>query len=718
MRLLLAVLLVVSGGACCAQGFTLEQVMKAPFSSHLVAAKSQPRVAWVTKAEGRRNLWVAEKTGGAWKARQLTSYGDDDGQELSDLAFTPDAESVVYLRGGVVQGPEHPVPNPAALVAGVKQQVFVVRVGGGAPRLLAEGNAVVVSPKGDRVAYLLKGQVWAVGLAEGAKPVQLFDGRGAMRNLRWSPGGDAVAFVTERGDHAFVGVYRFGEKSLVWCDPGTGQDGEQVWSPGGDAIAFVRNPTGYDDSSQRTKRAGPPWEIRVADAKTGMGRLLWRASEGRGSLYREVTAADALVWSADGYVVFPWERDGWTHLYSIRAADSIRVADSMKSNGGEAKLLTPGAFEVEQVAAAEGGRRILYSSNQYGADEKDADRRHLWSVAAAGSTAPVALTHGEGIEVYPVAVSDGSSETVVALVSDAVHPIHPAEIAKKGGSEIAPELVPADFPVAQMVAPQQVIFPAADGMRIHGQIWVPASHKLRKDGRDPAIVFFHGGSRRQMFLGWSPMEYYANTYAENEYLCSLGYVVLSVNYRSGIGYGMEFRQAAHYGFEGASEYNDVIGAALYLHTRTDVDAKRVGAWGGSYGGFLTALALARGSDLYAAGVDLHGVHDWVLEMGFWRPDSESEVDGHVDWEARKRVAWLSSPMSSLDTWRSPVLLIQGDDDRNVVFAQTVRLADALRARHVEVEEKVFPDEVHDFLLHRSWVESYRLTAEFFARKLK
>ena len=251
-------------------------------------------------------------------------------------------------------------------------------------------------------------------------------------------------------------------------------------------------------------------------------------------------------------------------------------------------------------------------------------------------------------------------------------------------------------------------------MQIHGQIFLPKNHALRRDGRDPAIVFFHGGSRRQMFLGWHSMEYYANTYAENEYLCSLGYVVLSVNYRSGIGYGMEFRQALHYGFEGGSEYNDVIGAALYLHGRSDVDARRIGAWGGSYGGYLTALALARGSDLYAAGVDLHGVHDWVYEMGFWRPSGDPEVD----WEARKRLAWLSSPMSSLDTWRSPVLLIQGDDDRNVVFAQTVRLADALRQRHVEVEEKVFPDEIHDFLVHKNWVTSYRMAAEFFGRKLK
>src|ERR1700758_4033333 len=87
-----------------------------------------------------------------------------------------------------------------------------------------------------------------------------------------------------------------------------------------------------------------------------------------------------------------------------------------------------------------------------------------------------------------------------------------------------------------------------------------------------------------------------------EYLASLGYIVLSVNYRSGIGYGLNFREALNYGPSGASEYNDVIGAGLYLAHRPDVDAKRIGVWGPSYGGLLTALALARSSDLFAAGV--------------------------------------------------------------------------------------------------------------------
>jgi dipeptidyl aminopeptidase/acylaminoacyl peptidase len=209
------------------------------------------------------------------------------------------------------------------------------------------------------------------------------------------------------------------------------------------------------------------------------------------------------------------------------------------------------------------------------------------------------------------------------------------------------------------------------------------------------------------------MQYYSNAYAMSQYLASLGYLVLSVNYRSGIGYGLNFREALNYGAAGASEFNDVQGAGLYLKGRADVDGAHIGVWGGSYGGYLTALALARASDLFAAGVDLHGVHDWTLELRNWQPSYDPAADPNA-----ARVAWESSPLAYVKTWRSPVLLMQGDDDRNVQFANTVRLAQALREQGVPFEEHVFPDEIHDFLLHRTWLEAYSLAADFFNRHLK
>jgi dipeptidyl aminopeptidase/acylaminoacyl peptidase len=208
-----------------------------------------------------------------------------------------------------------------------------------------------------------------------------------------------------------------------------------------------------------------------------------------------------------------------------------------------------------------------------------------------------------------------------------------------------------------------------------------------------------------MLLGWHYMEYYANAYALNQYLANSGYVVLSVNFRSGIGYGLDFRETPNYGASGASDYNDVKGAGLYLRSRPEVDPARIGAWGGSYGGFLTAMALARSSDVYRAGVDFHGVHDWAVELNI--PPTAPDY----------QLAFDSSPMAFVKNWRSPVLLIQGDDDPDVQFRNTVMLASALRKLKVEVEELIFPDEVHGFLLHRSWVAAYEAAVRFLNARL-
>jgi dipeptidyl aminopeptidase/acylaminoacyl peptidase len=208
------------------------------------------------------------------------------------------------------------------------------------------------------------------------------------------------------------------------------------------------------------------------------------------------------------------------------------------------------------------------------------------------------------------------------------------------------------------------------------------------------------------------MYYYHNTYAFNQYLASRGFVVLSANYRSGIGYGMEFREAIDYGAGGASEFRDVVGAGLYLRSRSDVDPDRIGLWGGSYGGYLTALGLARASDLFAAGVDIHGVHDWNVVIRNFVPSYESEKRAEV-----AKLAYESSPMASIDSWRSPVLIVHGDDDRNVPFSESVGLAEALAKRGVAYEELVFPDDVHDFLLHRNWIAALEAAADFFERKL-
>jgi dipeptidyl aminopeptidase/acylaminoacyl peptidase len=279
---------------------------------------------------------------------------------------------------------------------------------------------------------------------------------------------------------------------------------------------------------------------------------------------------------------------------------------------------------------------------------------------------------------------------------------------------IASAALPADFPSSQLVAPRQVIFKSADGLEIHGQLFVPRG----RTAPGPALLWTHGGPIRQMLLGFHYMNYYHDSYAFNEYLVSRGYVVLSVNYRLGIMYGRAFRQPANASWRGASEYQDVVAGAKYLQSLPIVDPHRIGLWGGSYGGFLTAMGLARNSDIFSAGVDFHGVHDWSAFLERWETWEGGTLSGAPDLEAARKLAFDSSPDASIATWRSPVLLIQGDDDRNVPFNQTVDLAQRLRQQHVRFEFLVFPDEIHDFLRWSTWLRAYHATSDFFDQQLK
>jgi dipeptidyl aminopeptidase/acylaminoacyl peptidase len=523
------------------------------------------------------------------------------------------------------------------------------------------------------------------------KPTQLIHAKGNASELRWSPDGSRIAFITNRTDHALVSLYDFPSKTLRYLDASVDHDGNLVWSPDGKQVAFIRTPASTRAFSFGPVRTAEPWSIRVADAETGAGREIFKAAEGPGSAFHAMVAENQLIWGAGDHIVFPWERTGWQHLYSVPA------------RGGQPIALTSGEFEVEHVSRGAEGRDILFACNK-----DDIDRRHIWRVPAAGG-AVTAVTKGRNLEWSPVAVGEGA---VAYLHSGTRNPAQPAiQVANGAAKELAPDSVPSDFPAASLVEPQQVMLTAADGMAIHAQLFLPAD--LKAGEHRPAMIFFHGGSRRQMLLGWHYMEYYNHAYAMNQYLAGRGYVVLAVNYRSGIGYGRNFREALNYGATGASEFNDVLGAGLYLKARTDVDPQRIGLWGGSYGGYLTALGLSRASDLFAVGVDFHGVHDWnnVIRNFVSAYDPAKDVTA-------ARIAFESSPMASVSTWRSPVLLIHGDDDRNVPFHETVILAEALRKQKVPFEQLIFPDEIHGFLTHKRWVEAYHASARFIDKYLK
>src|SRR5438094_3993903 len=282
-----AIALVVSCIPVPAQqrAFTLEQVMSSPFPSELTAAPKGGAVAWVFNARGARNIWVAE--GPDYKARQITSYNEDDGQDLGQLSWVPNGQALVYTRGGDFEW-RRAAPNPRSFPQGVEQGVWLIPISGGTPRKIAEGNTAAVSPQGDRVAFLNKDQIWLAKLDGSEKAAQLVHSNGSVRDLKWAPDGSRLAFVSSRGDHSFVGVYDFGEKAVRYVDPGVDRDVEPAWSPDSRRIAFIRIPFSTKATVFGPHRAGYPWSIRIADVASGEGRQVWTASQGDGSVFYPV----------------------------------------------------------------------------------------------------------------------------------------------------------------------------------------------------------------------------------------------------------------------------------------------------------------------------------------------------------------------------------------------------------------------------------------------
>jgi len=681
--------------------FTVEQVVSSSFPSQLVASTHSSRVAWVFDAKGVRNVWLADGPDFVRTARPVTHYGADDGQPISSLRLTPDGKTVLYARGSELNEAQESA-NPESRTKGAKQQVFALDVDAkhAEPRLLGDMGCpdedcedIQISTDSKWAVWSAKKKLWLSSI-DGKQPArELAAVRGAAVQPKWSPDGKHIAFVSQRDGHSLVAIYDFGRDSIRYLAPSVDKDSTPRWSPDGKWIVFVRS-AGDEQKLPLIPVRPEPWSLWIADATTGAGRLLWHSGGKLEDSLPELTEDGSLNVAADGRVVFASEQDGHNHLYSIPAG------------GSTATLLTPGDFDVEDITLSADRAWVIYSSNQ-----EDVDRRHLWRVAVAGGGAQQALTRGESMEWSPVQIADGKS--IVCLGSTATIPAMPYEVTDKGREMIAKQALPGDFPSASLVTPKQVIFQSEDGVTLHGQLFLPLNAK----GKVPGLVFMHGGPARQMMLGFHYMDYYHNAYAENQYLASRGYAVLSVNYRLGIMYGRAFREAPNTVWRGATEYKDIVAAGRYLQSLPEVDGEKIGLWGGSYGGFLTAMGLARDSKLFKAGVDFHGVHDWSVFLTE-RPYFGNLALRPPDTEAALKLAWDSSPDAYVGKWKSPVLLIHGDDDRNVPFSQTVDLVQRLRAQHVPFEQLILPNEIHGFLLWKNWVRAYTETSEFFDRTLK
>ena len=675
----------------------LQTLLSAPFAEGTIAAPVSDMIAWKETEQGRQSLWVA--TAPDFTARKLVSFDRDDGQALTGLTFDPAETYLYYVRGNGAGHHGWPA-NPASASLRPRRQLFRVALSGGDPEVVAEGGGPSFNPATGDLLFRQRGwlaKISSEDLAAGQfEPVPVLDVRGGVSDFSWAPDGSKAVFVADRGSHSFVGLFDPEEAQVSWLAPDVSRDIYPVWSPDSQRIAFLRAPGQlkgvYFDFSDA-------WDfgIWVHDVQTGETEHVWQAPGADGSRF-EWWRTTPLLWAGNETLVFNAETDDWLRSYRLDLATG--VATPLTRTGCEVISNTPSAADGIYIVSTNCG---------------DIDRRHLTQFDVLRNT-KLQLTFGEGIEVSPVRLASGKYLAYAA--TSAKLPRHLRVMDLRTGSKQTVSSAPDPaFAAIEQIAPQSVTFQAtsSDDATIYGQVFKSEDPRFEGQAR-PAVIFLHGGPIRQMLAGWHTLDYYDRFYALNQYLARQGYVVLSVNYRSGIGYGRTYRTIAGLGPAGALEYADILGGAAYLTSLESVDPDRIGIYGASYGGFLTGLGLARDSEIFAAGVNIHGVHDWpwYAEQSYakgyddgWRIASEEEI----------RVAHESSPVADLETWVSPTLFIHGDDDRNVEFSQTVDLVTKLRERDQPVEVLVLADEVHGFMRHQTWSQLLGATAEFLGRNL-
>ncbi|MBX9784151.1 MAG: DPP IV N-terminal domain-containing protein [Chitinophagaceae bacterium] len=414
MKYLIAALLLISTSTF--SQVTIDNLLSPSFPTGLVSSANGKSIAWVFNNKGSRNVFVADGINFS-NTKQLTSYPGDNGVEINSLSFTPDGNQIVFVRGNTNNTSGY-AANPALLQTDVSRNLFIINKDGSGLRKLAAGFYPKISPDGKTVAFLNGGQVWTASLNDTTiKPQQLFKARIAQSAVRWNYDGSKLVFVSSRGDHDFIGVYDFSKKKISYPDPSADHDSDPVWSPDGKWIAYVRTPNLRADFPFTPNRSGEPWSIRLLNVETGTAKEIWKAAKGNGSVFVDdlPVADNKLLWAANNQLIFPWEKDGWVHLYALDIETK------------KTKLLTPGDGEVENTTLSADKQFVYYTCNI-----SDINRRHIWKVNVNDAHTEL-LTKGDQIEWNPVVTENGFA----TLRSSATKPAWPAVYSNETVNDIA-----------------------------------------------------------------------------------------------------------------------------------------------------------------------------------------------------------------------------------------------------------------------------------------
>jgi len=495
------------------------------------------------------------------------------------------------------------------------------------------------------------------------------------------------------------------------------QTGKSVWADGSFAppVAEAEKPAGSSSKAEREIRWGTPvfstdgkyavasatsadnkdrWFVTI-DAETGKTRVIdtlhddaWirEAGGGFGSPTLQFLPDDKRVW-------FLSERDGWMHLYTL----------DLSTEHAKASQLTEGKWEISSADLSQDGRTFYLTTT-----ESHPGERHLYSLPLDGGarTRITSMVGSNQAEVSP----DDSSIGLVYSYSN-----KPPEVFvmpnRQGASAKQVTVTPtSEWRSFNWIDAKVITFTARDGVAVHARLFTPEMIGARRDPARPGVVFVHGaGYAQNAHKYWAS---YFREYMFHNLLASRGYVVLDVDYRASSGYGRDWRTAI-YRHMGGKDLEDIVDGAKYLTAKEQVNPKRIGVYGGSYGGFITLMAMFTTPDVFAAGAALRPVTDWAhYNHGY---TSNILNVPQKDMEAYRR----SSPIYFAEGLKGALLICHGMVDSNVHFQDSVRLVQRL----VELRKEnwtfaPYPVENHSFTEASSWADEYKRILKLFEDNLR
>ena len=646
-------------------------------------AQLRNRIAWIDYHQGQHELYMLDLPDGVHR-KVLTSKGDD-GQPLRMVDMSPSGRYLLLTRGEFSEGtpcsnPKHKAVPPVGQLQliDLEQQHSVFAISG--------ITTAVLAPDDSSLIWATKGTAYCQPL-DGGDSRQLFSVRGEITSLHWSPSGHKLAFVCRRQERTLLGLYTFGSSRIRWVSPGFDRDSNPCWSPDSRHLAFVRFPGPAMDITERLfSDQADSFSVMLMNMETRHVRTVWQSSLEEHSGLSLQYGQRPLIWLGHQRLLFSHDNCGWDHIYQFNLADN------------HCSALTDGSWLVQDYNTSHDGSLLAFSHNRL--------RRHHYSLDIIESETGkrLDLPLSSGCQYWkPALTSDGGF--LVFLSGDSRCGCHlgcldmaSGQVSRLTEADDYAHTVGRDF-----VLPSREIIKSRDSQIFYAQVFTPKGR-----GPFPAVLNIHGGPWMQSLPGFHPQLGMSFQYAFCQLLANSGFVVMDINYRGGSGYGKLFRQAPERGWDGASDYLDVQAAGHWLTRHAQVDRSRIGIIGESWGGYLGALALARDSGLFRAGVVINGCHNFPRELRrpHWGSTLFNSNKGETATEciARAKIAEESSPWGWLENWMSPVLLVHGDDDRTVSFEESQYLAHALKCRSVEVESLALPDEGHVFLLHESWLK--------------